>query len=268
MPRATATAKQNATEKPGWRLWLRVVAWSGLFVGALWGGTELRSFLLTDPRFGLACDPAETSCSNLEIQGTTYVNRDRVRAVFTPDFGRSVFHLPLAERRRHLLAIDWVRTATISRVWPNRIVVTIAERVPVAFAKLPVAGTARHWMALVDNDGVLMTLPRKVRFHLPVLSGLTEEQKDEDRRLRVRAMNRLLEDLGPQAKDISEINAASLQEMRVIADVDGQGVELWLGDQHFRSRYSNFLSHYQDIRQHSQEASTFDLRLDDRILAR
>lgn len=267
MPKAPAPAKPDSG-KLRWRLWLRAVAWSGLFVGIMWGGAEVRAFLLTDPRFGLACDPSEPSCASLEIHGTTYANRDRVQAVFTPDFGRSVFHLPLAERRRHLLAIDWVRTATVSRVWPNRIIVNITERVPVAFAKLPVAGSARHWMALVDQEGVLMALPHKVRFHLPVLSGLNEEQTDEDRRVRVRAMNRLLEDLGPQAKDISEINAASLREMRVIADVDGQGVELWLGDQHFRSRFANFLSHYRDIRAHSQEASTFDLRLDDRILAR
>jgi cell division protein FtsQ len=228
----------------------------------------VRSFLLTDPRFGLACDPSEAGCASLEIHGGTYVNKSRVMAVFTPDFGRSVFHLPLAERRRHLLAIDWVRTATVARVWPNRIVVTLTERLPVAFAKLPVNGSARHWLALVDQDGVLMTLPHKTHFHLPVLSGLNEEQTDEDRRLRVKAMQHLLDDLGPQAKDISEINASSLEELRVIADVEGQGVELWLGDQHYRSRYSNFLNHYRDIRAHSQEASIFDLRLDDRILAR
>jgi hypothetical protein len=50
--------------------------------------------------------------------------------------------------------------------------------------------------------------------------------------------------------------------------VNGQGVELWLGDQHYRSRYLNFVQHYRDIRLHSEQASVFDLRLDDRILAR
>jgi len=264
MPKAPAPPKP----KIEWRLWLRIAMWSTVFAGVAWGGNELRSFLLTDPRFGLACDPAEVSCATLEIRGVVHANREKVQAVFTPDFGRSVFHLPLAERRRHLLAIDWVRTATVSRVWPNRIVVSVTERTPVAFAKLPVPGTARHWMALVDEEGVLMTLPPKVRFHLPVLSGVNEDQTDEDRRLRVKAMEHLLEDLGPQAKEISEINAASLHEMRVIAEVDGQGVELWLGDQHYRSRYMNFLNHFRDIRSHSDQASTFDLRLDDRILAR
>jgi cell division protein FtsQ len=254
--------------KPNWRLWLRVGTWFCLFVGTAWGANQARRFLLTDLRFGFTCDPSETSCTNLEIRGAQYASRSRIYSVFTADFGRSVFDIPLAERRRHMLAIDWVRTAAVARVWPNRIVVTITERTPVAFAKLPLTGSQRHWMALIDADGVLMTLPPKVRFHLPVLSGVTEDQQDEDRRQRVHAMQHLLDDLGPQAKEISEINASNVQELRVIADVDGQGVELWLGNQRYRSRFTNFLNHYRDIRSHSDQASTFDLRLDDRILAR
>jgi hypothetical protein len=81
-------------------------------------------------------------------------------------------------------------------------------------------------------------------------------------------MRHLLSDLGPQAKDISEVNSASTRDLRVIADVNGQAVELWLGDQRYRSRYVNFLNHYGEIRRHSERASVFDLRLDDRIFAR
>ena len=161
--------------------------------------------------------------------------------VFAPDFGASVFNIPLAERRRRLLAVDWVNTASVSRVWPSRIVVTVTERTPVAFAKLPDRGTARYRFSLIDGDGVLLSLPPRVRFRLPVLSGVTEEQTEADRGVRVKAMQHLLDDLGPQAKDISEINAASTLDMRVITEIDGHAVELWIGDQHYRSRYLHFL---------------------------
>jgi cell division protein FtsQ len=241
------------------RLWLRVALWSGIFASAAYGGREVRSFLLSDPRFELA---------NLDVRGAVYSNRARLEGVFAPDLRHSVFNIPLAERRRHLLAIDWVRTASIERVWPNRIVVTIAERRPVAFAKMPIAGSPRHWLTLIDADGILLSIPPKVRFRLPVLSGVTEDQTDEERRVRVESMEHLLADLGPQAKDISEINAASAQDMRVIADVDGLGLELWLGDQRFRSRYMNFLSHYEEIKGHAENARVFDLRMDDRISTR
>jgi cell division septal protein FtsQ len=144
----------------------------------------------------------------------------------------------------------------------------VTERVPVAFAKLPIAGTSRYRFSLIDSEGVLLSIPPRVRFRLPVLSGVMEEQSEADRRVRVKAMQHLLDDLGPQAKDISEINAASTLEMRLIAEIDGHAVELWIGDQHYRSRYRHFVNNYEEIRKHSEQASVFDLRLDDRILAK
>jgi cell division protein FtsQ len=241
------------------RLWLRVGLWFAIFAGAAYGAKEVHSFLVTDPRFEFR---------NLEIRGAVYTDKARIQDVFAIDARRSVFRIPLAERRTHLLAIDWVQTASIERIWPNRIVVVITERRPVAFAKLLVPGTARSWLALIDADGVLMSMPASIRFHLPVLSGITEDQTDEDRRQRVEAMRRLLADLGPQSKTISEINAAFPQDLRVIADVDGQGLELWLGETHFQSRLNNFMTHYPEIKSHSESARIFDLRLDDRISTR
>ncbi len=254
MPKPVAAPKPRIS----WRLWLRIGAWSLVAAGAAFGARQVNSFLLRDPHFGL---------SSLEIRGAVYANRARLQSVFAADSGRSVFQIPLEERRRHLLAVDWVSDASILRVWPNRVVVTVTERRPVAFVKLPIAGTLRYRIGLIDGDGVILGLPSRVRFHLPVLSGIEEAQPESERAMRVRAMQHLLDDLGPQAKDISEINAANTQEMRVIAEVDHRPLELWMGDQHYRTRYLNFLDHYEEIHKHSEQANVFDLRLDDRILA-
>ena len=242
-----------------WRLWMRCAGWGALCAGIAWGGVEVRSFLDSDHRFAL---------SRIDVNGTVYAKPERIREVFAGDLGKSIFTLPLAERRLRLLAVDWVQTLTVTRVWPDHLVVTVTERKPVAFARMPLAGSSRHRLALIDSEGVLLALPSRVRFRLPVMSGVTEEQTEPQRRARVEAMEHLLADLGPQAKEISEVNAASVQDMKVIADVQGQAYELWLGDQHFRSRYRNFTSHLSDIRKHSEEAGVFDLRMDDRILAR
>jgi cell division protein FtsQ len=264
MPKPIAPPKP----KLNWRMGMRVIAWSMVAAGVAWGGVQVNEFLLRDPRFHLECAGIDRTCASLEIRGAIYASKARIQNVFASDFGNSVFHIPLAERRRRLLAVDWVSTASIERLWPNRIVVTVTERKPVAFAKLPIGGTMRYRFSLIDADGVLLALPPRVRFRLPVLSGVMEEQTENDRRLRVKAMQHLLEDLGPQAKDISEINAASTADMRVITEIDRHAVELWIGDQHFRSRYQHFVSNYEEIRKHFEQASVFDLRLDDRILAR
>lgn len=242
--------------------------WLAVFAGLALGASEAHSFLLRDPRFELRCDPAESTCAGLEIRGAVYASRVRIAQVFAPDFGLSIFHIPLAERRRHMLAIDWVRSASITRIWPDQIVVTVSERRPAAFAKLPIGGSGRYWLGLVDDDGVLLSVPPRARFHLPMLSGVSEQQTDEERRARVKTMERLLADLGPNARAISEINVGSLGNVRVIAGFDGKALELWMGDRAWRSRYMNFVNHYNEIRGHSEQARIFDLRMDDRILAR
>jgi cell division septal protein FtsQ len=254
-------------QKFTWGLAGRVVLWTGICAGFAWCGVEVHSFMLSDPRFALHCSPGGGTCGSVEIHGAVYSSVARIQAVFAQDAGKSVFDIPLAERRRHLLAVDWVREASVMRVWPDRILVTVTERTPVAFASLPIGGSARHWLALIDEQGVLLTLPPRARFPLPVLSGITEDQGEAERQKRVEAMEHLLADLGPRAKEISEINAANAEDMRVVTTIDGHAVELWLGDQHYRSRYMNFLNHYGEMRRDSQ-AVVFDLRLDDRILVR
>ena len=116
--------------KLNWRLAVRVLAWVGVAAGLAFGAKETNAFLLRDPRFGMECAAGQTTCADLEIRGAVYTSKQRIQAVFAGDFGQSVFHMPLAERRRHLLAVDWIDTAAVSRVWPNRIVVAITERRP------------------------------------------------------------------------------------------------------------------------------------------
>ncbi len=238
---------------------LRLLVWAGVLAGMAWGSLQVNSFLEDDPRFDLA---------GLEIRSAVYASRAHIQSIFEPDFRRSVFRIPLDERRRRLLAIDWVETAAVARVWPNRIVVTVKERTPVAFAKLPAGSGGRYRFLLIDGDGVLLSIPPRARFRLPVLDGVTESETEAARAVHVKAMRQLLEDLGPRAKDISEVDAADTLEMRLIAELDGHAVELLVGDRSYRTRYMNFVNHYEEIRKHSAEATVFDLRMDDRILAK
>jgi cell division protein FtsQ len=182
--------------------------------------------------------------------------------VFAADFGRSIFTIPLAERRRRLLAIDWVEEASVSRIWPDRLRVRIRERKPVAFVSLP--GGAM----LIDAEGVLLEPPAQAQFAFPVLSGVREEETDDRRRERVKAMLAFEQEMGDHTKDISEIDASDPASLRVIARVQDRALELLMGDGGYAQRYRNFLNHYPEIQKRSPEVTTFDLRLDDRITAR
>ncbi|MEI9976557.1 MAG: hypothetical protein WDO73_33580 [Ignavibacteriota bacterium] len=75
-------------------------------------------YLINDPKFVLSHDRREA----LTIDGLHYGSRSKVQHIFAQDADHSVFAVPLDERRRRLLAIDWVQDAAVSRVcriaWP------------------------------------------------------------------------------------------------------------------------------------------------------
>jgi len=118
---------------------------------------RLERFLISASRFVMAAPPAYGDASpSLVIQGIEHVSRARVMNIFDPDFGRSVYLVPLAERRRALLEIDWVKKASVSRIWPNTIMVKIVERQPVAFVKPPASEQGAAPFVLIDEQGVIL----------------------------------------------------------------------------------------------------------------
>lgn len=249
--------QSEAARKPLWRLWLGLVLWTGIAALAAMGEMRLHAFAVTGPQFRLSPDRRGA----LRIEGAHYASRSRILRVFAADFGRSIFLIPLAERRRRLLGLDWVEDASVSRVWPDQIIVRVKERRPVAFVNTP---TPR----MVDAFGVLLDVPPGSRFAFPVLTGAREEQPERERGLRVRRMMRFLEDLGSNAKYVSEVDITTPENVVLIARIEGRAVELLMGDANFGSRFQNFLNHYPEIRKRSGEVDAFDLRLDDRITAK
>jgi cell division protein FtsQ len=236
----------------------------GVLAGAIYASQRFEQFLIRDPRFFLAA-PADYGLEspNVQLEGVKYASRDAILRLFNDDYGRSVYLLPMAERRRALLNISWVRDASILRVWPDRAVVTIVERAPVAFVKVPAESITR-W-ALIDAEGAILDPPHKAVFQLPVLTGIAASERTADRARRVRRMQQLMNDLGPLADNVSEVDAGDLDNLKIVAKMQGRAVTLMMGDRNFSGRLKHFLEHYSDIHRRMPRASAFDLRLDDRI---
>jgi cell division protein FtsQ len=258
MARASKTVETKKLPASRWRLWGWAAVACAACVSTAMAGLKVRQFALADPEFKLSREKPD----GLSISGLRYTSRYKVRRVFAGDFGRSIFSIPLEERRRRLLAIDWVEDASVLRLWPDTVSVHIRERRPVAFVFL------HSEVLLIDTDGVLLDPPSQAQFTFPVLSGVREDETDERRRERVRAMLQVQDELGYLAKNVSEVNVADLENIRIVAQVQQRAIELILGESKFASRFQNFLNHYPEIRKRSPEVKTFDLRLDDRITAK
>jgi cell division protein FtsQ len=107
-----------------------------------------------------------------------------------------------------------------------------------------------------------------LNFSSPILSGLYEHQTEADRQERIRHYLRLMNELGPLAKRISEVDVGDPGNLRVSLEIERRAIDLEMGNRNFKRRLQDFLDHYPEIKRRSGKATLFDLRLDDRITTR
>ena len=267
-----ATEKKKPTSNPNppidfSKVLSRSVMACGLIVliggGVLLEG-QVERYLMRDTRFYLERAPEYGDPPpNLHIDGLHYAKREMVLKLFEEDLGRSVFLLPLDKRRTELLANSWVKEATVSRLWPNRISVQVVERKPVAFVKRKGGADT----TVIDSDGVLMDAPPSASFSLPVVAGVGPDVEDEARLLRMHRVERLIRDLGDHIKSIGEIDASDSENLRVVQPFHGRAVTLVLGNRNFQLRYNNFLSMSDQLLEKLPNAVSFDLRLEEQVTA-
>jgi cell division protein FtsQ len=225
----------------------------------MYGLHKLEQFVIRDTRFALNGPEGSWETPTLEIAGATHASRRQIEGVFADDSGRSVYLLPLDDRRTSLRAANWVRDASIERIWPNRVIVRISERAPVAFVML---GASK--LGLIDEDGVILP-PSTDRFTLPVLAGVHASDSIEERHKRVRRMLRLTRELGDAAVNISQIDVSDPDNLKISEPWDGRVLTLLMGDHDFARRHANFVRTYSEIKRNEPNATKFDVRLEDRI---
>jgi cell division protein FtsQ len=251
--------------------WVRFTVWLGagvfLMVGAIvaWHSTE--EFLIKDNRFRVAqADDFAGPSPNLIVEGIHYASASQIRHVFAQDFGRSLYLVPIQDRRAQLLQIDWVENAAVSKIWPNTLRVRVSERKPVAFARLqPNHRDGTSQLALIDKDGYILRPRVAARFTLPVITGIRESEARKNRRARVRRVLEMLREVGPLAGRISEVNVADPNNLVVAEHIDNRVVNLMLGDENYADRLQNFLANYEEIEAKRPDAKTLDLRVDGAI---
>jgi cell division protein FtsQ len=232
-----------------------------------WHSTE--EFLIKDDRFRItAGDDYLGQSPNLIIEGVRYASGSQVRRIFEEDLGRSLYLVPIQRRRQQLLEIDWIKDATVAKIWPKTLKVQIHERTPVAFVHLRATergGVSRF--ALIDGEGVILRPRVPAKFTLPVITGIGETEGVDDRRARVHRVLGMLKEIGSLGKEISEINVSDPNNLVVAEHVEGSVVNLMLGDENYTERLQNFLSNYSEIKAKRPDATTLDLRVDGIITA-
>jgi len=226
------------------------------------------SYGMTSWRFRIQSSDA------VEITGVKNASRAHVMEVAGADIGRNVFFVPLDERKKQLEQIPWVQEATVMRLLPNRVAVTIHERTPVAFAQI---GSR---ISLIDANGVVMGLPanRQTKYSFPVIRGITETEPLSSRAAAMKIYNRLVSELGATdgdsaasstpnyVKQLSEVDLFDQENVKVTANDPGGTMVVHLGAQDFLPRYKLYVSHIVEWRQQFQNVQSVDLRYEGQVI--
>jgi len=265
-PAVTKQSIHRAFLFTGWTLGLVLSVF-----GVAWVVFQGEQFLSSDARFRLAPEGPAARQDSIRVNGLRNASRASVLKVFNPDRGRSLADLKVDERRMQLRTVDWVRDASVRRIWPNQVQIDITERVPVAIVPVAARLTGRatepvtYQPMLIDEEGFLLRPRGAIPNNLPVLTGLRSSDDVEARRLRVVRMQRLMEELRDYRAHVAEVDVSDLESLRISYQMQDQQVILVLGNERYLDRLHLFLSHYDGIRDRVPPRAVLDVSLEGQI---
>jgi cell division protein FtsQ len=250
--------RKRKFNRKAWPLYRRILAAS---VAALCLGFALyegATYLLYSP--GVLLKNAE----QIEVRGGRYVTAEAIAEKFSADMGRSVVRVPLTDRREDIESLAWVEEAHVQRVMPNRILVEVTERTPVAFLR------TGNDLSLVDSHGVILDRPAEGQFHFPVVSGITEVTPKATREQHMNLFVQFMKDIErvqPGAEDhISEADITEASDLRVtltglgtLSD-SGSPILVHFGDSDFGNRYHLLVENIDQWRASAGSVDSVDLR--------
>ncbi|HEY0263825.1 MAG TPA: FtsQ-type POTRA domain-containing protein [Granulicella sp.] len=220
----------------------------------------VRNFLLHDQRFMIA------SPASIEIQGNQHLTRPQLLSIFGEDVGRNIFRISLDDRRAELEQLPWVEHATIMRLLPNRIRVSLTERTPIAFAR------QGGRIGLVDENGVLLDMSGAAdhKYSFPVVTGIVAADPDSTRSARMRIYSRFVVDLDSGKEKISqtlsEVDLSNPEDVKALIPSNSTSILVHFGEDHFLERYQRFKEHLAAWQTQYPNLASVDMRYEREVV--
>ncbi|MFN2976562.1 cell division protein FtsQ/DivIB [Terriglobus aquaticus] len=243
----------------------RIAAGVGLaaFLASVAGAAYFVSrFVHRDPQFTIA------SSSAIELQGNQHLSRSQLLSVFGEDVDRNIFDVPLAERKEELEQIPWVEHATVMRLLPNHLRISVVERTPIAFVRQ--GGT----IGMADASGVLLDIPPDApgnpNYSFPVVTGLKPDDTPESRSQRMHLYAAFLKDLDSGGKkisaELSEVDLSDPEDVKALLPSNNSETMVHFGTEQFLARYNRFQEHITEWRQQYPRLSSVDMRYERQVV--
>ena len=205
---------------------------------------------------------------HLAVRGQQRLSTGEVLALVDGLRGQNILTIRIGEWQQKLLASPWVESATIRRVLPSTLEITVHERKPTGIGRI---GTALY---LIDGGGVIIDEygPAYADIDLPIIDGLATAPADGGAMVdvaRAEFAGRVLAALAARpelAQRVSQIDVADLHDAVVILDDDT--ALLRLGDTAFVARLQQYVDLQPALRERLAGIDYVDLRFDERLYVR
>jgi hypothetical protein len=224
----------------------------------------LTTFVLSSPRFELR------SADDIQLTGNQFVSREDVaNALGLPLHagsgpGLKALRLSLEAQRKQVEAIAWVRSAALTRVLPNRLVVRVTERTAVAYANV-----GGH-VSLVDSEGVLLDKPESAFFDLPVITGLDPNAGSEPCRTRIALYQDFMHQLGDEIAHsgwiVSEADISDGDDLKALLVQGRETLQVHFGRENFVQHFHTFLALLPELRKSTAPLDSVDLRYRNQVV--
>jgi len=216
----------------------------------------------------LVADAQTLQIGHLVVRGHERLSAGEVLALVDGLRGQNILSVRLDQWRQRLLASPWVDRATIRRVLPSTVEITVHERRPMGIGRI---GTALY---LIDGEGVIVDEygPAYADIDLPIIDGLGTSPQDGGTlvdRVRAEFAGRVIAALAVRpeiARRVSQIDVADLHDAVVI--LDGDTALLRIGDTDFVARLQQYLDLAPALHERMAAIDYVDLRFDERLYVR
>jgi cell division protein FtsQ len=221
-----------------------------------------RDLLMHDDRFVIQ------SSSSIEIEGNSHLTQAQLLSIFGGDVERNIFTVSLADRRAELERLPWVEHATVMRLLPNRMRVSITERTPVAFVR-----QGNH-IGLVDANGVLLDMPTDApattHYSFPVVTGIGGDEPLSTRAARMKIFERFTSELDADGEQISqklsEVDLSNPEDVKALIPDHASDVLVHFGEENFLDRYRKYEAHLAEWRAQYPKLSAVDMRYERQVV--
>jgi cell division protein FtsQ len=266
-------AKKRLKSRKGnhFRKQRKVIPWRRLLIGALWGTMALGSLTMIVAVAYYAAQMLFASdyfkVEQIRVEDNRRISREEILALSDIHPGTNIFELDLGRIGTRIEENPWIASAKVRRMFPNQLVIRVAERTPRALVCL-------DYLYYLDASGqIFKRLERGDRLDFPVISGIDRQAllaRNEATMRHLDTILGVLESLDRRkvfgVGDVSELSIDDTGSITLYT-CNG-GVPIRMGQNDFDSKLNRFEKIFPQIKTRLSFIDYIDLNVTRRVIVK